>query len=132
MAHLITFATGKFDISRETLNEINPIGGEGLLNWIRERLSGTSFKATEPGTEDWGWYMDIEGGGASYLVGASGQPDRPPPDVDWAIQLHKNRSMKDKLTGKNKLASDDPLFALLEQLVRGEPEFRGVQVEKDA
>ena len=40
--------------------------------------------------------------------------------------------MKDKLTGKNKLTSDDPLFALLEQLVRGEPAFQGVSVEKDA
>ena len=132
MAHLIAFATGKFDISKETPNDINPIAGEGLLKWIQGHLAGTSFTATKPGTEDWGWYMDIEGGGASYLVGASGEPDRPPPDVDWTIQVHKNRSMMDKLTGKNKLASDDPLFALLEKLVRSEPEFREVSVEKDA
>ena len=78
MAHLITFATGKFDISKETPNDINPIAGEGLLKWIRGHLVGTSFTATEPSTEDWGWYMSIEGGGASYLVGASGEPDRPP------------------------------------------------------
>jgi hypothetical protein len=132
MAHLISFATGKFDTSKETPNDINPIAGESVLNWIRERLSGTSFTATEPGTEDWGWYMNVEGSGASYLVGASGEPDRPPPDVDWTIQVHKNRSLKDKLTGKNKLTSEDALFALLEELIRGESEFRGISIAKDA
>jgi hypothetical protein len=132
MAHLITFATGKFDISKETPNDINPIAGEGVLNWIRQHLAGTDFTATEPDTEDWGWYMNVEGNGASYLVGASGEPDRPPPDVDWTIQLHRKRSTMDKLTGKNKLPVDDPLFTLLERLVRGEPEFREVDVAKDA
>jgi hypothetical protein len=131
MAHLITFATGKFDISKETPNDINPIAGQGVLNWIRQHLAGTGFTATEPRTEDWGWYIDVEGNGASYLVGASGEPDRAPPDVDWTIQLHRKRSAMDKLTGKNKLSGDDPLFALLERLARAESEFRGTEVAKD-
>jgi len=38
----------------------------------------------------------------------------------------------DRLTGKNKLSDDDPLFTLLEQLVRAEPEFREIEVAKDA
>ena len=128
MAHLIAFATGKFDISKETPNDINPIAGEGVLTWIRQHLAGTGFTATEPGTEDWGWYMNVEGNGASYLVGASGEPNRPAPDVDWTLQLHRKRSTMDKLTGKNKLSADDPLFSLLERLVRAEPDFRGIDV----
>jgi hypothetical protein len=132
MAHLITFATDKFDISKETPNDINPIAGESVLKWIRHHLASAGFTSTEPGAEDWGWYMNVEGGGASYLVGASGEPERPPPDVDWTIQVHRNRSMMDKLTGKNKLSNDDPLFAFLERLVRAEPEFRGIDIAKDA
>ena len=131
MAYLISFATDKFDVSKETPNDLNPIAGESLLNWIRERLSGTNFSATAPSTEDWGWYMDVEGGGAAYLVGASGEPERPPPDVDWIVQIHKNRSLKDKLTGKNKLSGDDPLVAFLENLICGELAFRDVASEKD-
>jgi hypothetical protein len=76
--------------------------------------------------------MDVEGHGASYLVGASGEPERPPPDVDWTIQVHRNRSLMDKLAGKNKLSGDDPLFDLIEKLVHAEPAFRQVDVAKDA
>jgi hypothetical protein len=131
MAHLISFATGRFDVSKETPNDINPIAGEGVLTWIRERLTGTGYSSTTPSTEDWGWYMNVERAGVSYLVGASGEPERPPPDMDWIVQIHKNRSLKDKLTGKNKLTTDDQLMALLEKLIRGEPSFRDVTVEKD-
>jgi hypothetical protein len=132
MAHLITFATGKFGISKETPNDINPIAGESVLKWLKQHLVSAGFSTTEPSTEDWGWYMNVEGNGASYLVGASGEPDRPPPDVDWTIQIHKSRSVLDKLAGKNKLSSDDPLCVLLEQLVRAEPDFNGVDVARDA
>ena len=132
MAHLISFATEKFDISNEALNAINPIAGQSVLNWIRGKLAGTPYSGKEPATEDWGWYMDVEGEGATYLVGASGQPDRPPPDMDWVIQVHRERSLKDKLTGKNKLADDDPFFALLESLVRNETSFRDVSIDRNA
>ena len=132
MAYLLSFATDKFDVSKETLNDINPIAGEGVLNWIRERLSGTGFGASAPATEDWGWYMDVEGNGASYLVGASGEPERPPPDLDWVVQIHRNRSLKDKLTGKNKLTADDPLVVCLEKMIRGEPSFRDVTSEMES
>jgi hypothetical protein len=132
MAHLITFATGKFDVSKETPNDINPIAGEGVLNWIRGRLAGTQFSTTMPSTEDWGWYIDVKGDGSSYMVGASGEPERPPPDVDWVVQIHKRRSLKDKLTGRNKLTSEDALVALLEKAVRAESEFRDVAVRADA
>jgi hypothetical protein len=132
MAHLISFSTSKFDISKETPNPINPIFGEEVLNWVRGKLAGTPYKATAPETEDWGWYIYVEGNGSTYMVGASGQPERTAPDMDWIIQVHKNRTFKDKLTGKNKMTSDDPLVALLESFVRSEPAFRDISVEKDA
>ena len=132
MARLISFSTGKFDVSKETPNPINPIFGEAVLNWIRERLADTPYKASEPDTEDWGWYITVEGNGATYLVGASGDPEPPAPDVDWTIQVHRERSFKDKWTGKNKMTSDDPLVTLLESFVRGEPAFRNISIEKDA
>ena len=129
MAHVISFSTSRFDTSTETPNPINPIAGEGVLNWIRGKLAGTPYSATTPETEDWGWYMYIEGNGSSYMVGASGEPGRGSSDVDWIVQVHKNRTLKDKLTGKNKMADDDPLSGLLERFVRGEADFRNVSVE---
>lgn len=131
MAHVISFSTSKFDVSRETPNPINPIAGEGVLNWIREQLVGTPYTATEPATEDWGWYIGVDGNGASYMVGASGQPEPPATEAEWVVQVHKHRTVKDRLTGRNKLAGDDPLVALLESRVRGEPAFRNVSVERE-
>ena len=132
MAHLITFATGNFDIAREEPNPINPIAGQAVLNWLRSKLHSSGYTATEPDPEDWGWYIDVEGNGASYLVGASGEPERPSQDIDWTIQIHRIRSLTDKLTGRNKMAKDDPLTSLLETFVRGEPGIRDVHVEQDA
>ena len=132
MAHLITFSTAIFDISQEEPNPINPIAGQTVLQWIRARLKGSGYKATEPETEDWGWYIDVEGNGSSYLVGASGQPEGPASDIDWTVQIHKHRSFKEKLTGRNKMSADDPLTALLEGFVRAEPAIRGVDVDKYA
>jgi hypothetical protein len=132
MARLISFSTDKFDISKETLNPINPIFGEGVLNWIREKLAGTPYQASKPEPEDWGWYITVKGNDATYMVGASGQPERPASDVDWMIQVHKERSLKDKLIGKNKMTSEDPLVTLLEGFVRGDEAFRSINVEEDA
>jgi len=38
MVHLITFVTDRFDPARETPNDINPIAGQAVLLWLRERL----------------------------------------------------------------------------------------------
>ena len=132
MAHLITFATNKFDVSKEEPNDINPIAGQGLLKWLSPKLGSAGYKTTEPATEDWGWYIDVEGSAGTYLVGASGEPERPAPDVDWTIQIHKSRSLKDKITGKNKMTADDPLTALIEGYVRAEADFRDIYVDREA
>ena len=75
MVHLIHFSTGLFDIAKETPNPINPIPGQSVLQWLRGKLEGTPYTAGEPDAEDWGWYIGVTGNGASYLVGASGEPN---------------------------------------------------------
>ena len=132
MAHLITFSTGAFDVSKEEPNPINPIAGQALLKWVRAKLEASGYTVTEPATEDWGWYVDVEGHGSSYLVGASGEPEPPSSDIDWTIQIEKHRSLKDKMTGKNKMTAEDPLTALVERFVLGEAGFRTVNTEKHA
>jgi hypothetical protein len=131
MAHVITFATGMFDISKEEPNPINPIGGQALLHWLGAKLAASGYRAGEPATEDWGWYVDVSGDGGTYLVGASGEPDGPATEIEWTVQIHRHRSFKDKLTGRNRMAPQDPLATLIERLVRGEAGFRDVHVERE-
>jgi hypothetical protein len=130
MAHLITFTTARFDISKEPPNPINPIAGHGVLTWLREELLRAHYRVSEPDAEDWGWYIHVDGADASYLVGASGAADDPGAPVEWTIQVHRNRSMKDRVLGRNKLAVDDPLFAIIERTIRGESSIEQVEVTR--
>jgi hypothetical protein len=131
MAHVITFRTAKFDITRETPNPINPIAGESVLQWLGEELRAGGCKADPPETEDWGWYIGVEREGVLYLVGASADADEPGPEIDWTIQIHRQRSFKDKITGANKMTAEDPLSATIERILRAEAGIRAIEVDKE-
>jgi hypothetical protein len=133
MAHVITFRSTRFDIQAETPNPINPIAGKAVLEWLRERLIKSRCETTEPGPEDWGWYMVANLGGASYLVGASGEGEGDSSNgVDWTIQIHKWRSLKEKITGAHKLSNTDTLSALVERIVREDEQAAGIEVAREA
>jgi len=131
MAHLVTFRTAKFDPHAEPANPINPIAGHAVLVWLSAALRGEGFESGEPDAEDWGWYLDVTGHGAAYLVGASGEsePDDKGP-IDWTIQIHRNRSLSDKLFGRNAHAPDDPLTLAIERVVRAQPGFEGIELDR--
>ena len=129
MAHLICFVTDRFDLAKETPNDSNPIPGEALLLWLRERLQALGYNTTRPEPEDWGWYVYSERGASRYLMGASGDPESGS-DIHWIIRIHKERSLGDKIFGRNKLASSDGLSEAVERLVRGETDFRNPRIEK--
>ena len=131
MAHLITFATSRFDTAAETPNPFNPIAGESVLQWLGEKLAECGYEATEPAAEDWGWYIEVHGPGAAYLVGASADPAQAAPS-EWAIQIHRHRSWIDRLFGRNPLADDDPLSACVERLIREDAGAQDVLVDKHA
>src|SRR5688500_8213341 len=107
MAHVITFRTAKFDVGQEPPNPINPIRGESALAWLREGLAELEFSVSMPYAGGWGWYVDVQGMGQTYLLGAIAHADEAEPGevIEWTLQLHKSRSLKDKLLGGNKHAS---------------------------
>jgi len=131
MAHVISFRSRKFDVMAETPNPTNPIAGQSVLRWLRAELGKAQYVATEPDTEDWGWYIDVTGNDGSYLVGASADAHGSTPEVEWVIQVHKHRSMKDKLLGRNTMAMDDALVALIERIVRGDSQISEVSVDRE-
>ena len=129
MAHVVTFRSSKFDIATETPNPINPIAGESVLLWLCEQLRNSSYQTTTPEAEDWGWYVDASGAGASYLVGASADTNERGASIDWTVQIHKHRSLIDRFTGANKMAADDPLSVLVERIIRSDPAIGDVERE---
>ena len=130
MAHVITFRSSMFDVTKETPNPINPIAGEGVLLWLRGKLEIAQYEVTVPDSEDWGWYVYVRGAGASYMVGAGADIPEQGPVEEWTIQVHKQRSLKDRIKGVGKLAADDPLSALIESIMRAEKGIESIDVDK--
>jgi len=131
MAHVISFRTVKFDVAAEAPNPINPIAGQSVLEWLRSELANAGYRSTAPDAEDWGWYIDVDAGGRSYLVGASGDTDATTAEIEWTLQVHKVRSFKDRLLGRNTMHPDDPVTALIERALRADPRIGHVSVERE-
>jgi hypothetical protein len=132
MAHLISFKTSRFDVRTEASNPINPIAGQGVLAWLRPQLAEVGYQSTDPDAEDWGWYMDVQGAGGSYLVGASGDADSDEREVEWVVQVHRHRSLTDRMFRRNVMADDDPLVSVIEGIVRADRLSADVSVEREA
>ena len=127
MAYVIELRTSKFDPAAEPPNRINPIAGRSILEWLRQHVVPD---ATEPDCEDWGWYMEVTFEGANYLIGGA-CVDAEADSVDqmrtWMIQIHKHRSLTDRLFGRNKIQAGDRLAAKIVAALRSDPGFVQVQ-----
>ena len=136
MAHLVSFVTAKFDVSKEAPNPINPIAGESVLIWLHQMLTQAGYYCDLPETEDWGWYAYAGRDVAQYLLGASADVDittyKAGTDLEWIVQLHRLRSFKDRLFGRNKLSRDDALFGCIAEILRADSEIRQVTIDWDA
>jgi hypothetical protein len=128
MPHIITFKTSIFDLRKEPRNSINPIWGTSALVWLKTALA-PRVQLTDPEEEDWGWYSIATFEGRDYLVGANafGEPSDPPP-LEWLIQIHKQRSLKEKLLGRHRMTPDDPLSSLIRDKLGREPAFSEVEL----
>jgi hypothetical protein len=129
MAYVIRFRTNKFDISKERPNPINPIPGESLLLWLRER-SRLDVTVSEPDAEDWGWYSSVEWKGRSYMLGSSVSEDESG-DREWILQIEKHRTVTEKLLGRAKMGKDDECAQYFQRLIMSEATFIGVSVDPE-
>jgi hypothetical protein len=128
MPYLFAFKTTKFDVSKESPNPINPIAGEGVLNWLRNELVEAQYQVTEAAPEDFGWYVEVRSAGASYMVVASDDAQVPDSENHWTVQVHKSRTLIEKVLGKSKLTSNDPLVGAIERILRAETDIRDIEV----
>ena len=129
MAHVIRFKTDRFDVSKERANPINPIPGESLLLWIRERAR-PHVAVSEPDAEDWGWYSYVEWHGRRYMLGSCASADDGA-DWEWILQIEKHRSIADKFLGRAKMSKDDGCALYLQQLLESEATFKDVSVDPE-
>ena len=129
MARVIRFNTAKFDVSQERPNPINPIPGESLLVWLREQAK-PRVVLSEPDAEDWGWYSFVDWNGRQYMLGSSSSQDSDR-QREWILQVVKQRSLREKFLGREKMGKDDDCARFFQKLLEQEPGFKAVSVDPD-
>lgn len=133
MAHLFSFSSSLFDPSEEPDNPINPIAGYAVLDWLAGKLEGLGCATSRPPIEeDWGWYLDARMGGNSYLIGSCEQSEFENGRAEWMLQVHKKRSLTERLLGRNQLAADDQALVAISRILEEEPEIDDILVDSDA
>jgi hypothetical protein len=129
----ILFKTSRFNLSRVGEHFIKPsCFGEDLAAWLRIKLAGNGVEVGPPGQEDWGWYLQVKHDGNAYFLGMSGNREKNPTNTDdgeWRIIVKKNLSIWQRISGMGKIATDDAMLTLVEQILRSESDFRNVHRE---
>ena len=129
----ILFDTDRFNLSEPKEQFINPCCfGDDLATWLRARLLERGIPTIEPGQEDWGWYIESKLGGDSYFIGMGGTVEESAPDSnrgEWRIMVEKRRSLWEKLSGKNKISLNDPIFAVIRNVLERENDFKDIRCE---
>ena len=127
MAKIIRFTTNLFDISKEDENPINPIYGQSLLLWLKDKIHN-SYDFTTPDYEDWGWYSDITWEGRTYIIGASCLEEEHN-NYEWVLQIIKQRSLFEKIFNKEKMTENDKCFLYFKKIIETESSFKNIEFE---
>jgi len=132
----ILFKTSRFNLSKIGKHFVNPCCfGEDLAAWLRIKLADNGVEVGPPGQEDWGWYLQATYDGDSYFLGMSGNAEENSTNVDdgeWRIIVKKNLSIWQRLRGMGKIATDDAMMILVEQILRSESDFKNIHREDGA
>ena len=151
MHHDLLFETDRFNLSEVGEHFINPCCfGEDLASWLRTKLVERGVRASEPGQEDWGWYLGAEYAGRSYFIGIGGNADEPgePGSVagaaeagadrnggnrgEWRIMVEPHRSLRDRLVGRGQMTPDDEMLTLIRSILAAEPDFENLRSDAGA
>jgi hypothetical protein len=126
------FSTDRFDAVAERENPHNPIRGEALLLWLRERLA-PDIDLAPPEPDDWGWYASLRCENRAYTVGASGADEdeqgRRAAVTEWTVQVEKHRTLAEKLLRRARLDAADRCLRRIAAVLEREPGFTGFSAD---
>lgn len=118
----ITCKTDRFNLSIIGEDFINDCCfGEDFSNWLVAALTEVGVDADVICMEDFGWANQASYDGISYLMCVAGnaeeQSGRPNYGV-WHIMLERNRTLLEKVLGKNKTTVSEPIFKKLTEVLQ--------------
>lgn len=117
----ISFRSSSFNLSEHKEHFINPCCfGEDVAAWLREGLLQRSIPVSEPGQEDWGWYLEARHLERIYLLSIGGSPDTEDGKGnrgEWRIFVEPIQPFWKKILSPIRIGDDDPFIASLIQVL---------------
>jgi hypothetical protein len=127
MMHVVRFFTAMFDVSLERPNPVQPVAGESLLLWLRERApSDVEMAFPVPG--DAGWHSSVNWRERSYIIGATAV-DEVNGEWEWVLQSQGERSDSDSLSGQVRVSGGDECVEYIQRLMESKPSFEELTVD---
>jgi hypothetical protein len=109
----VTCSTDLFNLSVVGEGFINDCCfGEDFSRWLVAALESQAVVADVVCMEDFGWANTATEVGTSYLMCVGGVADEDPDHPNrgqWRVMLERDRTLMDRLLGKNKISAADPL-----------------------
>lgn len=127
------FATGMFNLSQPKehfLHEDNY--GDDLIAWLCAGLKEAGAEISDTGQEEWGWHLTLVHAYTVYFITATGESDNDetkPNYGEWRLSIHKPRSAKDKLLGRNHLNNGDEILHIIHRLLKSQPDLMITETE---
>ncbi len=130
MGPVIHFQNNAFDPLAEPKNSINLVFGYSVLAWLKS-FAKDSFEMGEIVEEDHGWSTLASFEGKQYQVhgGHTSAEGVIEPDDEWILIINPIRSLKDKLLGRGKIDSKDPLCVFIRSKMEADSNFKILLVE---
>lgn len=129
----ILLDTNRFNLSETKPYFINDeCFGEDFARWLRQRLRLEGVRVDDEWQEDWGWQMGAAIGTTNYLIGIGGTVDdssNDPNQGEWRIMIEKQRSLFERVLGKNKMDNNDEMVSRVRKLTLHEDSFANLRVE---
>jgi hypothetical protein len=88
-----------------------------------------SIMTGTPGQEDWGWYLLVQRGVERYFLGICGyrkERAQSPKNGEWRIIVEKRRSVWEKILGRNEITDCDPVFLIIEAILREQSDVQNI------
>ena len=100
------------DSADDLAENVNGIGGKTLITALSDHLKASGDQVEEVFDEDFGWCFYATHRGSRYFITTSIEPDETD-SFYGVVGVQKQRGMLEKLLGKNKMESADPVKSKL-------------------
>lgn len=124
-----SFSTSAFDDSSEIrAQNVNGIVGHSLAARIAGGLKTQGINASEIWDEDHGWDFWISDEEAKFLCACSVIVDEGMP-YEGHVSLEKQRTLGDRLRGRNKPSQNDGIFVAVQSLLSECDDVKDLELE---